>query len=66
MLDEVQKAFFFLKAWQCCQKRNGNYQKQEESSISEKFQLELVFAWGQLSVAGGLAKCRGQELKLEA
>lgn len=45
--------------------KEGNYQKQEESSTPEKFQLELVFAWGHLSIAGGLAKCRGQELKLE-
>lgn len=42
MLDEMQKASFFLKAWQCCQERKGNYQKQGESSIPGKFQLELV------------------------
>jgi hypothetical protein len=44
MLDEIQKASFFLKAWWCCQERKENYQKQVESSTPEKFQLELVFA----------------------
>lgn len=33
------------------------------SFTPEKFQLELVFAWGHLPIIGGLAKCRGQELK---
>lgn len=63
MLDEIQKVSFFLKAWQCCQERMENYQKQGETSIRGKFQLEPVWPSDTcLSLWPG----RGQRTELES